>query len=163
MPEFGTPRENGERRDGACAVVFDPETGLFAAGQLESGFLHLFGGGIEPGEDMEAGMIREVSEESGLCDFARIEALGEAMAHYRNHQKQVNRITKVTCFLLVLRTTATVPTQHEAHESFSLLWVTAEQLLADWAAHNADGDLGHWIHFLNKAVGHLKALGFECK
>jgi 8-oxo-dGTP pyrophosphatase MutT (NUDIX family) len=160
IPEFGTPREGEERRDGACAVVFDPNADLFAAGKLEAGFLHLFGGGVEPGEDPEQGIVREVIEESGLYDFADIKALGQAMAHYRNHQKQVNRVTKVTSFLLILRSADTVPAQHEAHEQFSLMWVTAEQLLADWRAHNAEGDLDHWIHFLGIATTRLKELGF---
>lgn len=48
---FGTKRENEERRDGGCAVVFDPETQKYAVYKnLKNGLLGLYGGGIEQKE-----------------------------------------------------------------------------------------------------------------
>lgn len=160
LPEFGTPRENEERRDGACAVVFNPETALFAIGKPEeSGFYWLFGGGLKKAENPREGVLREVVEESGLHDFSQVELLGEAMAHYRNPLRQVNRVTKLSGYLLVLNSTDTLPVRLEEHEKFSLAWVSRDELLASWAAHNAENDLDHWIYFLGKAEAKLKELG----
>src|SRR5277367_3969699 len=114
LREFGTPRENEERRDGGCAVVFDPATGLFAVGkERESGRLRLFSGGVEDGEEMQDGILREVREESGLYDFGHIEFIGEALAHYHNRLKSVNRVAHARCFLVLLKSTATRATQLE--------------------------------------------------
>ena len=68
IKEFGTPRENEERRDGGCGIVYDPATKLFAVGkQYQNGALRLFSGGVSADEDITEGILREVREESGLC------------------------------------------------------------------------------------------------
>lgn len=33
LAEFGIPRENEKRRDGGCAVIYDPKSHLFAVGK----------------------------------------------------------------------------------------------------------------------------------
>ena len=43
--EFGIKRDNEERRDGGCAVVFDPVNQKYAVGKLPDGNLWLFSGG----------------------------------------------------------------------------------------------------------------------
>ena len=58
IPEFGTCRENEERRDGGCAVIYDPTTGLFGIGKRElDGLYILFAGGVEADEDMTQGIL----------------------------------------------------------------------------------------------------------
>ena len=43
IPEFGLKRENEERRDGGCGVVFDPVTQRYAVGrQTTDGFYACF-------------------------------------------------------------------------------------------------------------------------
>ncbi len=65
MKEFGIKRENEERRDGGCGVVFDPETQRYAVGKnIDDGILRLFGGGVDKNEDIKDGVLREVIEES---------------------------------------------------------------------------------------------------
>ena len=71
--EFGIKRDNEERRDGGCAVVFDPENQKYAVYKNErNGVLGFFGGGFDEGEDEKEGVLRELIEESGLTDFLYI-------------------------------------------------------------------------------------------
>lgn len=153
VPEFGTPREDEERRDGGCAVVYDPATGLYAVGRREQdGLLLLFSGGVEEGEDITEGILREVREESGLYDFAHVERVAQALTHYHNRAKHVNRVAHATCLLVVLGSAATKPTKLEAHEQFALYWATPEEIRANWAAENADHGLDHWLYFLDIGI-----------
>lgn len=153
IPEFGTKRNNEERRDGGCAVVFDPETQKYAVGKhFDDGFLRLFSGGIDSHEDLQVGTLREVTEESGLYDFLYVEKIAEAFAHYHNSLRNVNRVTFVTCFLVILKSRRLKETKLEDHEKFSLYWVSAEEMLKNWEEHNTNGDVDHWIYFFKKAV-----------
>ncbi|HEX8947152.1 MAG TPA: NUDIX hydrolase [Candidatus Paceibacterota bacterium] len=164
IPEFGMKRENEERRDGGCGVVFDPATQRYAVGEYTgdgNGLYILFSGGVNDDEDIEQGILREVREESGLHDFMHVERIGDVFTHYRNIAKNVNRVAKATCFLAVARSADTVPTQLEAHEKFSLVWATMEEILANWQARNENKDYDHWIYFLNKAVARAVELGFD--
>ncbi|MFA7302779.1 MAG: NUDIX domain-containing protein [Candidatus Paceibacterota bacterium] len=162
IPKFGTPRENEERRDGGCAVVFDPATQLFAVNKHDdSELLILISGGVGPEEDIQEGILREVTEESGLHDFLYVERIAEAMTHYYNFAKKVNRVGHATCLLVILRSTDTVATHLEAHEKFTLVWATAEELFANWRTRNEHGDYGHWIYFLDRAIARARELGYD--
>lgn len=161
VPEFGVKRENEERRDGGCGVVFDPATGLFAVGRHhDDGHLRLFSGGVDAGEDLREGILREVREESGLYDFARVEQVAVALSHYRNTLRNVNRVAMATCLLIVLKTASLVPPKLEEHEKFSLDWVTSEALAGHWQARNQNEDFSHWLYFLGKAEARLRELGY---
>jgi len=160
IKEFGTPRENEERRDGGCVVAFDPDTGLFAMGRDHgTERLRLFSGGVDGGEDMQEGTLRELREESGLFDFAHVEYIGEALAHYHNRLKNVNRVAHARCYLVLLKSTQVQATQLEAHETFDLAWVTAQEIRESWAKWNEDGGLDHWIYFFDLALKRLGELG----
>ena len=161
IPEFGIKRENEERRDGGCGVIFDPETRLYAVGErAKDGGLLLFGGGVDADEDMEQGVLREIREESGLHDFLHIERVGKVLTHYHNIAKGVDRVAHATCFLLVLRSADILPTQLEEHEKFALAWVPAEKVVSYWQEHNQNEDYSHWIYFLEKAAARLAELGY---
>ena len=162
MLEFGTKRENEERRDGGCAVVFDPATQKYAvARHHDHGAYWLFSGGIEQGEEPEAAILREVREESGLYDFAHVEKLDEAYVHYFNRLKKVNRVAFATCYLVILKSTNVVPAQLEAHETFELFWTDAEDVLRSWEENNSENNLDHWIYFFKKGVTRVQALGYD--
>ena len=162
IPEFGIKRENEERRDGGCAFVFDPTTQKYAVGEHhDGGLLRLFSGGVDEGEDMEAGVLREVTEESGLCDFKHIEKVAEALAHYHNTLRNVNRVAHAHCYLIILNSSNVKPIALEDHEKFSLAWATAEELLENWNARNQDEGLSHWIYVLKKAVPRIVELGYK--
>lgn len=156
IPEFGIRRKNEERRDGGCAVIFDPATQLYAVGKREGRPYLLFGGGVDSSEDIEQGVLREVREESGLHDFLSVENIGAVLTHYHNIAKQVDRVAHATCFLIILKSRALVPTQLEEHEQFTLAWVPAEEALASWRDHNEDENYSHWIYFLEKAIARLR-------
>lgn len=160
--EFGTKRENEERRDGGCAVVFDPATQKFAIGKKTQGGCYLlFGGGVDSREDMQQGVLREVVEESGLYDFAYVEKIDTALTHYYNSLKKVNRVALATCFLVILKSSDLKATQLEQHEQFVLAWVTAKDIVSNWKKNNEDGGVDHWLYFFDKALERIKALGHE--
>jgi 8-oxo-dGTP pyrophosphatase MutT (NUDIX family) len=164
IPEFGIKRENEERRDGGVGIVFDPATKKFGLGkQWESGLYRLFSGGVDAGEDMQEGTLREVREESGLHDFAHIEKLAEALSHYYNSLRNVNRVAHATCYLIILKSADLKPVHLEEHEKFSLAWATAEEIFKNWEGHNQNHDLDHWLYFMDKALTRLKELGYEVK
>lgn len=160
LMEFGVKRDNEERRDGGCAVVYDPVSQKFAVGLQEDGRYRMFSGGVDKGEDITEGILREVREESGLYDFAHTEKLAECLTHYHNVLKNVNRVAHATCLLVVLASRDLQDTHLEEHEKFSLTWATAEELIANWEAGNQNEDFSHWIYFTNQAVGRLKELGY---
>ena len=161
IPEFGIKRENEERRDGGAAVVFDPATQKFAVGrQTENGLFRLFSGGVDANEDIQEGTLREVTEESGLYNFLYIEKIAEAMTHYHNTLRNVNRVAHATCFLVVLKSSDIKPVHLEAHEKFTLDWATSEEILANWQTRNENKDYDHWIYFLNKSLEKLEELGY---
>ncbi len=162
IPEFGTKRENEERRDGGCAVVFDPATQRYAVNKHDdNGLLILFSGGVGPEEDIQEGILREVVEESGLHDFLYVEKIGEAMTHYYHFAKKLNRVAHATCFLVILKSADLVETHLEAHEKFTLLWKTADEIFTNWHEHNATHDHDHWIYFMKKTVARAKELGYD--
>ena len=75
--EFGIKREREERRDGGGAVIFDPETKKYAVyRRLDNSWMGLFGGGVDENEDIREGVLREITEESGLNDFYLVEIAG---------------------------------------------------------------------------------------
>lgn len=162
IPEFGIKRENEERRDGGCGVVFDPKTQKYAVGrQTKDGFFRLFSGGVGPEEDIQEGVLREVVEESGLNDFQYIEKIAEAITHYHNTLRNVNRVAKATCFLIILKTANLVDVSLEEHEKFVLSWATADEILSNWESANSNKDCDHWIYFFKKCVARSKELGFD--
>jgi 8-oxo-dGTP pyrophosphatase MutT (NUDIX family) len=160
--QFGIPRENEERRDGGCAVVFDPTTQKYAVGEKANGGLYLlFSGGVHEGEDIQEGVLREVTEESGLYKFAYIEKTAEALTHYYNTSKNVNRVAHATCFLVILEDIDLVPQKLEAHEDFTLVWRSAKEVLKNWEERNQNKDYDHWIYFLTKGVARATELGYD--
>jgi len=162
IPEFGTKRENEERRDGGCGIVFDPTSQQYAVGkQTEDGLFRLFSGGVDDSEDIKDGVLREVVEESGLYDFLYVEKIAEALTHYRNTLRNVNRVAHATCFLIVLKSADAKPTQLEEHEKFTLAWATSDQILENWNTRNENKDYDHWIYFFDKAVARAKELGYD--
>jgi hypothetical protein len=161
IPEFGIKRENEERRDGGCAVVFDPVSQKYAVGMQADGKHRLLSGGIDANEDIQTGVLREVTEEGGLYDFLYVEKISEAIAHYYNSLKDVNRAAHATCFLVILKSTDLVPVHLEEHEKFVLAWATPAEMLSDWKSRNENHDYSHWIFFLEKSVRRAVELGYD--
>jgi len=162
IPEFGIKRENEERRDGGCAVVYNPESKKYAvARQHADGFLRMYSGGVDANENIQEGVLRELREESGLYDFGQVEKIGEALSHYYNSLRNVNRVAHATCFLVILNSIKTQPVHLEEHEKFSLEWVTEDDLLEDWRSNNQNHDYDHWIYFFGKAREKMRELGYS--
>ena len=160
-PETGIKRSNEERRDGAAAVIFDPKTQKYAVGQQQSGFIRLYSGGINDGEEEKTGIVREIKEESGLHDFSYVEKITTSFSHYYNSLRKVNRVASAACYLVVLDSPKTKPTQFEEHEKFTLIWIKPEEILKNWENYNQDKDIDHWIWFLKQSVGRAIELGYD--
>ena len=159
--EFGIKRENEERRDGGCGVVFDPTTQKYAVGKDVNGWLRLFSGGVNKGEDIKDGVLREVVEESGLYDFLYVEKIAEAFCHFHNTLKNVDRVARATCFLVILKSAKLIPTKLEEHEKFVLAWASPEEILKNWEDRNQNKDYDHWIYFFKKSIERIKELGYD--
>jgi len=162
-PETGIRRINEEKRNGGCAVIFDPNTQKYAVSEEENkkNYFRFFGGGVDENEELKEGVLREVREESGLYDFDVVEEIGTAFPHFYNSLKNVNRIARATCFLIILKSNRTQATKLEAHEKFKLKWVDAEELQKDFTSWNKDKDVDHWLWFLSNSVGRAIELGYD--
>lgn len=159
--EFGIKRENEEQRDGGCGVVFDPATQKYAVGKRENGRFILFGGGVDSSEDIKEGVLREITEESGLYDFLYIEKVDKVLCHYHHNEKNVNRVAYATCFLVILKSSDLVPTKLEEHENFTLAWATPTEINSNWENRNKEKNHDHWFYFLKKAVARAIELGYD--
>ncbi len=161
--ETGSKLENEVWVDGGSGVVFDPATQKYAAAKWDNGLLGLFSGGLSEGEGRLEGVSREIEEESGLYDFKRTERIYDTYAHYYNHAKNVNRTTHATCYLFILKTAKTKPYKREDHEKFEVVWVSADEFLANLEEWNQKrgGDLDHWVGFLKRSVTRAIELGFD--
>jgi leucyl-tRNA synthetase len=160
-PETGIRRENEILVKGGCAVVFDPKAQKYAALKHETGFLRLCSGNVNDGEDEKQGILREVNEESGLHDFGHIEKIATAYPHFHNSLKKSNRAGWASCYLVILNSADTKDTALEEHEKFSLVWVSASELTANWQSFNQEKDVDHWLLFFNQAVGRAIELGYD--
>ncbi len=161
-PETGLKRNDEVLVQGGCGVVFDPATQRYAVATHPDGVLRLFSGGVESGEDLTHGILREITEESGLHEFGHVEKILRAQTHFYNSRKKLNRAGPATCLLVILKSTGLVATKREAHEKdFTLSWMRPEEILANWQEHNQDKSLDHWIMFLQQAVGRAIELGYD--
>jgi leucyl-tRNA synthetase len=162
VQETGVVHPNEERRDGGCAVIFDPETQKYAVAKHPDGLVRLFAGGVDEKEDLEKGVLREVTEESGLYDFAYTEKIRSCFTHYYNRRKKVYRSAMATCFLAILKSRAVQAQKLEPHEQgFELIWMTPQEIVENWNAHNQNHDVDHWFIFLREAVARAIELGYD--
>ena len=160
--EFGIKRENEERRDGGCGIVFDPLTQRYAVYKhSKSNALCLYGGGINKDEDPKEGILREIVEESGLHDFLYAEKVDKVITHYYNSNRGINRVAYATCFLVILKSTDLLPTKLEEHEKFESKWETSEKIFSSWKSENQNKDYDHWFYFFKKAISRAKELGYD--
>jgi ADP-ribose pyrophosphatase YjhB (NUDIX family) len=160
--EFGIKRDNEERRDGGCCVVFHPEIKKYAVYKRpNSKVFGLFGGGFNEGEDERIGSIRELIEESGLTDHLSVERVDKVITHYYNNNKNIARIAHAVCFLVVLKSDKRENMAREEHEnSFQFVWATEAEIVNSWKENNHNEDYSHWIYFMEKASKRIKELGF---
>lgn len=160
--EFGIKRENEERKDGGCGVVFDPQSQKYAVGiNAKNGAFWLFSGGINPGENIQDAVLREVNEESGLHNFLYVEKIAKALCHYHNILKDLNRVAYATCFLIILKDKNLIPVKLEEHEKLTLSWANPKEILSNWEGKNDSQGYDHWIYFLKKSVNRAIELGHD--
>ncbi|MFZ2193011.1 MAG: class I tRNA ligase family protein [Candidatus Moraniibacteriota bacterium] len=160
-PELGAIKKDEEYRNGGCGIVFDEESQKYAVYKTADGMLGFFSGGVGDGENLDDGILREVTEESGLYDFSEVETIGFAVAHYYHSFKKLNRVADAKCLLIKLASTKTKPHAREAHENFELAWATPQEIIENWKRCNVIDDRQHWVWFLRQAVGRAVSLGWD--
>ncbi len=163
MPENGNPHDGEERRDGGAGVIFDPRTQKYAVALWpeRDNFLGLFAGGTEEGEDEEKGVMREVTEESGLHNFKHVEKIGDAYPHFFSGGRKSYRVAKASGYLVILEDNDLLPTKHEEHENFELVWRTPKEILENWLSYPDLEGIRHWERFLKHGVARAIELGFD--
>jgi leucyl-tRNA synthetase len=162
VQETGVRHESDERRDGGCGVIFNPKTNKYAVATHPDGLIRLFAGGVDKGEDLERGILREIAEESGLYDFDHVEKVRSCFTHYYNSRKNVHRSALAACFLVVLKSDAQKERHLEPHEQeLALSWMTPQEIISNWEGHNKDHDVDHWFIFLREAVARAVELGYD--
>ena len=87
--------------------------------------------------------------------------MAEALSHYHNNVRNIDRVGYATCFLVILNSIKLQPAQLEEHEKFHLVWVTALEILENWKSRNKEKDYDHWIYFLKKSVNRAIELGYD--
>lgn len=160
--ETGITQKNETRRDGGCAVIFDAESQKYAVATSSDGLIRLFSGGVEDSEDLEKGVLREVTEETGLYDFKHVEKIQTCFAHFYNKRKDVQRVGMASCFLVILKSKKEKDKKLEPHEvDLHLSWLSPSEILENWNSHNIKNELDHWITFLQQSVAHAIELGYD--
>ncbi|MCU0660664.1 MAG: class I tRNA ligase family protein [Candidatus Pacebacteria bacterium] len=159
--ETGIKKENEEFRNGGAAVVFDPISQKYAVALHTDGKPLLFAGGVDAGEHVHDGIVREVKEESGLYDFKHVEWIETSHAHYFNTAKKVNRVARAECLLIILNSTKTKSINLEEHEKFTLGWMSADEIKSWWLSHNEEDGFLHYIRFLDESVARAIELEYD--
>ncbi len=123
---FGAPPANGQyiTRPGAYAIFFNKK-GELGLVKVDTGHYFLAGGGIEPGEDQETALLREVQEEAGL-QAKVIRRLGQAAEHYLDREQNLY-YKKIGHFYLV-DILGPAP-EGATEEDHTLLWMPAEEAM----------------------------------
>ena len=160
--ETGNKHPNEERRDGGGGIVFDPKQQKYAFAKWNThGGYSMFAGGVDAGENIQDGSLREVREESGLANFSHVEKIETIFAHYFNKAKEKYRVTSATCYLCIAENTDTGDHHRESHEQFDVVWTSAAEVLDWWIKNDGQGDYTHSIRFLIEGVARAIELGFD--
>ncbi len=140
-------------RKAARAIIIGQDNKIPLVYASRDQFHKIPGGGIEPDEDIETGLRREVLEESG-CEIENIKPIG-IIIEYRNKFKQVHINY---CFLADLKGQPKDPefTDKEKEEGFKVTWTDIEEGLALFKKDQPRSYLGEFVkvrdcEFLKKA------------
>ena len=127
-----------------------------------NGLIMLFAGGVGADEDIKDGVLREITEESGLHNFKYVEKVRTCFTHYYNRRKKIYRSALATCFLVVLKDDIRQERKLEPHEKeMELAWMAPREILENWNSKNENHDVDHWIIFLQRAVARAIELGYD--
>ena len=107
--------------------------GRIATQHGAAGDYKILGGGVEPGEDLHAALIREVQEESGLVVIPEsIREIGEIVERRRDIFEPDKIYVCHSCFFFCdakAEMTQTHMTESEIEKGFHLEWATAQEII----------------------------------
>lgn len=108
--------------------------GRIATQHGAAGDYKILGGGVEPGEDLHAALIREVQEESGLVVIPEsIREIGEIVERRRDIFESDKIYVCHSCFFFCdakEKMEETHMTESEIAKGFKLEWATPEEIIA---------------------------------
>lgn len=108
--------------------------GRIATQHGAAGDYKILGGGVEPGEDLHAALIREVQEESGLVVIPEsIREIGEIVERRRDIFEPDKIYVCHSCFFFCdakEKMEETHMTESEIAKGFKLEWATPEEIIA---------------------------------
>lgn len=129
---FGDKQLDETTRDTIVAVVFDQQSKTFLCQYWPdySGLTCLLSGGVEPNEDADAAVIREVTEETGYDDFTVAGILGENIEMHYVKPSGEKYLKNITPYLVVLNSLNSIGHAREEDEKFDNLFRTPDEILA---------------------------------
>jgi 8-oxo-dGTP diphosphatase len=148
-----------ERRMAMRAVIINDLNQVALLNVSKRGFHKLPGGGVEPGEDKQAALVREALEEVG-CNIEVIAELGEVI-EYRDEWRQIQTSF---CYLAkqVGKQRQNSLTDKEQKNGFKIVWAKdLDDAIATLEADNPDGYDGKRMKprdlaILKAAKAHIK-------
>jgi 8-oxo-dGTP pyrophosphatase MutT (NUDIX family) len=117
---FGEPRESELERETVVAVIYDVRSKLYLCQYWAeyAGLTCMLSGGVEPDEDQDEAIKREIAEETGFTDFAVLGTLGGLIeSHYTKADGQ-NYVKVIRPYFVELKSTEREQTQKEDDEKF---------------------------------------------
>jgi 8-oxo-dGTP diphosphatase len=113
-------------RQATRTIVFDAEGNIALLHMTNKGYYELPGGGVEPGETLEEGCIRECREEIG-CVVEILSEVGSTL----EYRKRLERVNHSSCFTAkVIGEKGTPDLQDDEIEvGTETLWVSKEKAI----------------------------------
>lgn len=141
--------KNYEHRNAVRIVVFDNEKKIAFIHATINKYYELPGGGVEDGETIEEGAIREAKEETG-CD---VKITGE-VGIIQEYMKDKELINETHCFLAeVIGNKCEVRlNQDEINRGMIVIWVSVEEAIKLMDTNRDDSLKKRELTFLNKIV-----------
>ena len=141
---------------GSSVIAYDKSKKLFlklnnlntSETWLPSGGLNTDNDGVAT-ETYEDCALRELAEEAGIENIIEIHELGvPVISYYYNPNKKSNRKSLGYNYLAIVDSNQSVNMKNEAGESYSIDWVSFEDLYNSVAQTN---DVEHWLQALRWA------------
>ena len=140
---LGREGEWHERLTGKL-VLFDRDGNIAVIGRTAHGYLTLPGGGIDAGETLEQGTLRECREETG-CTAVLVDKLG-IVDDYR-HRDMRHCVTHCYRATVVGEKGVPSPMPDEAESGMHVRWLPVDEARALFARQVADLRAGRVAHY----------------
>ncbi len=155
VPQFGEMLPDPEWVDGTSNIVYDISTDTFIGLRWSDGALGLVAGGKNDNESYEECARREIAEETGITEIEALIPLGsQVYSHYWHPVKKGNRFAKTQGYVAVVASQKSGEAHQEAHEKFTVEWMSGDELLNGISARD---QVGHWVEICKRGIAVAEA------